>query len=86
VLILAEGTVHRRVEGGARAAAAAWLGPMADEGVLHDGYVDLAGQRVWMVLSAADHLDVVRRLGDLPIVRSGQVSFTTTTVTPVHLS
>jgi hypothetical protein len=85
MLIVAEGTVHRRVDGAVRDATLAWLDPMANDGFLHSAYVDAVGRRVWMVLSAPDHLDVVRRLGDLPIVRDGYLSFTTTTVTPVRL-
>ena len=38
MLILAEGTVSQTIEGDARTAAQAWLGPMVDDGFVVDAY------------------------------------------------
>lgn len=86
MLILAEGTVREPLTPELRREIEAWLGPMMDDGFLRGGYVDAAGRRVWLVLSADTHLDAVGRLGDLPAVRSGLLSLTTTTVTPVRFT
>jgi hypothetical protein len=86
MLILAEGTVHRPVEGQERTAAEAWLGPMVDEGFLQAGYVDASGERVWMVISATDRAAAQRRLADLPVVREGLVSFRTTHITALRFT
>jgi hypothetical protein len=51
VLIVAEGTIHRPVVGDQLAAVRAWFGPMVDSGYLHSGYVDHAGERLWLVVS-----------------------------------
>jgi len=53
---------------------------------LQCGYIDAAGQRVFMVLSTPDHETVERRLNDLPVVRDGSVSFTTSRVTALRFS
>ena len=55
MLIFAEGTIHRPVAEQEHAASAAWLGPMVDSEFLQSGYIDAAGQRVFMVLSTPDH-------------------------------
>ena len=86
MLILAEGTVRDPLTPDRRREIEAWLGPMMDDGFLRGGYVDPEGRRVWMVLAADTHLDVVGRLGDLPAVRNGLLSFTTTTVTPLRFA
>jgi hypothetical protein len=86
VLILAEGIVRDPLTPEFRREIEAWLGPMMDDGFLRGGYVDSAGRRVWMVLSADTHPDVIGRLGDLPVVRRGLLSFTTTAVTPVRFA
>jgi len=49
---------------------------MVDSGFMHSGYVDLAGKRLWLVLTT----DAEHRLGDLPVVQDGSVSFTTVAV------
>ena len=86
MLIFAEGTIHRRVAGQERAASAAWFGPMVDSGFLQCRYIAAVGQRVFMVLSTPDHETVERRLNDLPVVRDGSVSFTTSRVTALRFS
>jgi hypothetical protein len=80
MLILAEGTILQPVAGDERAAVQAWLGPMVDGGFLQSGYIDAVGNRLWMVLSSPDLAYAMQRLGDLPVVRDGSVSFTTHTV------
>jgi len=84
MLILAEGTIQHPVAGDERTAAQAWLGPMVDGGFLQSGYVDVAGNRLWMILSSPDLAHAVQRLGDLPVVRNGSVSFTTHAVTALR--
>jgi hypothetical protein len=84
MLILAEGTIHRPVEGVERAAAEAWLGPMVDDGFLHAGYLDLVGNRMWMFLSSPDIAAANQRLDDLPVVRDGSVTFTVRPVTALR--
>lgn len=81
MLIVAEGTIHQPVEGDARLAAQAWLGPMVDEGFALDGYFDEAGRRVWIVLSSPDVDTARQRLDDMSVSRDGAVSFTLTVVT-----
>lgn len=54
MLIVAEGTIHQPVGDQSRRAAAAWLGPMTDAGIFHGGWIDERGNRLWVVLSAAD--------------------------------
>jgi hypothetical protein len=81
MLILAEGTVHRPVEGDQLEAVRAWLGPMVDSGFMHSGYVDMAGTRLWLVLSSAGLAEASQRLSDLPVARDGSVSFAITEVT-----
>jgi hypothetical protein len=84
MLILAEGTIHRTIEGDARSAVRAWLGPMVDDGFLHNGYLDLSRNRIWMVVSSPDVATAAQRLDDLPIVRDGSLTYTTTQVTALR--
>jgi hypothetical protein len=84
MLILAEGTIHRPVEGDQRAAAEAWLGPMVDEGFLQHGYIDIGANRLWMFLSSPDMQTATQRLDDLPVVRDGSVSFVNRPVTALR--
>ena len=86
MLLIVEGTVHRRVVGEDRRAASAWLGPMADGGFLHGGWIDHAGTRMWMVVSATDESEAQERLADLPVARDGSVSFTLTPVDTLRTS
>jgi hypothetical protein len=81
MLILAEGRIHHRVEGDARTAARAWLGPMMDDGFVVDGFIDESGDRLWMLLSSPDLSAAQQRLGDLPVQRDGSVSFESLVVT-----
>jgi hypothetical protein len=71
VLILAEGTIHRPIEGDQLAAVRAWLGPMVDSGSMQSSYVDVAGTRLWLVLTSETLAQADQRLGDLPVVRDG---------------
>lgn len=80
MLILAEGTIHRPIEGDQVDAVRAWLGPMVDSGFMHSGYVDVAGARLWLVLTSDTLADAEQRLDDLPVVQDGSVSFTTVAV------
>ena len=75
MLILAEGTIHRPVVGDQLAAVRAWLGPMADSGFLHSGYVDLVGHRLWLVVSSDTLAEAGELLNDLPVAQDGAVSF-----------
>jgi len=84
MLILAEGTVSHSLEGDARTAAQAWLGPMVDDGFVVDAYVNEPGGRVWILLSSPDLRSARQRLNDLPVVRDGVVSFATTVVTKLR--
>jgi hypothetical protein len=84
MLILVEGTIHRRVGGEERTAVQAWLGPMVDDGFLQSGYLDTAGSRLWMIVSSSRLDAAKRRLNDLPVVRDGSVSFTTVPVTALR--
>lgn len=86
MLILAEGTIHAELEHDKLNATHAWLGPMADAGMLQAGYVDNAARRVWMILTANDVEEVHRRLANLPVVASGQVSFQTHHVTAMRFT
>ena len=86
MLFIAEGRINRPVEETEHTVAAAWLGPMVDSGFLQSGYLDAAGQRVFMVLSAPDHVDVEERISDLPIVREGTVTFSITQVTALRFT
>jgi hypothetical protein len=81
VLILAEGTIHRPIEGHQLDAVRAWLGPMVDSGFMHSGYVDVAGTRLWLLLTSESLAEAGQRLGDLPVVQDGSVSFATVAVT-----
>jgi hypothetical protein len=84
MLILAEGTVNYQLEGDARTAAQAWLGPMVDDGFVVDAYFNEPGGRVWMLLSSPDLQAARQRLNDLPVTRDGAVSFATTVVTKLR--
>jgi hypothetical protein len=84
MLILAEGTMHRSIAGDERTAVQAWLGPMVDDGFLRDGYLDVAGNRLWMLISSGSLCAAKQRLDDLPVVRDGSVSFVTTAVTAMR--
>jgi hypothetical protein len=86
MLIIAEGTIYRPVTDQERRAAAAWLGPMTDAGFLHGGWIDPAGNRLWMVISAPDLVEAQQRLDNLPPVRDGSVSFTITRVDALRIS
>ncbi|MDT4901283.1 MAG: hypothetical protein QOG07_3879 [Pseudonocardiales bacterium] len=86
MLFIAEGRINRQVEGTEHTVAAAWLGPMMDSGFLQSGYLDAAGQRVFMVLSAPDHVEVEQWIGDLPIVHEGTVTFSITQVTALRFT
>jgi hypothetical protein len=81
MLILAEGMIRKPIEGEARAAVRAWLGPMADDGFLEAGYLDREGNRLWMYISSPDIATATRRLNDLPVVRDGSLTITTRRVT-----
>jgi hypothetical protein len=85
MLILAEGTIHRPVVGDQRTAVQAWFGAMADGGFLESGYLDFPRNRVFLFLSSQDLAGADQRLGDLPVVRTGSVSFTTCAVTALRL-
>ena len=82
MLINAEGAIHRAVVGDQLEAVRAWLGPTVDSGFMQSGYVDLAGERLWLVLTT----DAEQRLGDLPVVQDGSVSFTTVAASAQALS
>ncbi len=84
MLIMAEGTIHRLLVGEQQLSAQAWLGPMVDGGFLQNAYVDRARDRMWMVLSSESIEDARVRLGDLPVVRDGSVTFTMTAITAVR--
>jgi hypothetical protein len=86
VLFIAEGKIHQPIEATDHKTAAAWLGPMVDAGFLQSGYLDAAGQRVLMVLSAPDADAVAKRLDNLPIVHDGSVSFSVSRVTALRFS
>lgn len=86
MLYIAEGKIHQPIDGTDRKKAAAWLGPMVDSGFLQAGYLDAAGQRVIMVLSAPDADAISVRLGDLPIVQDGSVTFAVSRVTALRFS
>jgi hypothetical protein len=86
MLIIAEGTIYRPVTDQERRAAAAWLGPMTDAGFLHGGWIDPAGNRLWMVISAPDLAEAQQRLDNLPPVRDGSVSFSITRVDALRIS
>jgi len=47
---------------------------MTDAGFLHGGWIDPAGNRLWMVISAPDLVEAQQRLDNLPPVRDGPVS------------
>lgn len=83
-MFIAEGHVQHPLEPDDTAAAAAWLGPMVDSGFLQSGYLDSAGQRVVMILSAPSRFEIEERLGDLPVVRDQKVSFTVSPVTALR--
>lgn len=86
MLILAPGSIDHAVGEQSRRAAAAWLGPMTDSGLLHGGWIDEKGHRLWMVLSAT-HLDDAReRLDNLPPVADGSVSFTLAPVSALRFN
>lgn len=81
MLILAEGTISPHTDNAERAGVPAWLGPMVDAGFMQDGWINRAGDHVWLLLASPDLATAVERLADLPVVRSGAVHFTTTEVT-----
>jgi hypothetical protein len=84
MLIMAEGTISPAADCRDDAVLAAWLGPMVDEGFVHSGYVRFADRRLWLVLSSTDLADANQRLSDLPEVRNGSLTFTTTPVTALR--
>ncbi len=79
-------TCSDRCEESEQTIAAAWLGPMVDAGFLQSGYLDAGGNRVFMVLSAPDRVEVEQRINDLPVVREGTVSFTITPVSALRFT
>ena len=86
MLFIAEGQLHQPIEAVDRTVAAAWLGPMVDAGFLQAGYLDAAGQRVVMILSAPDRHEIDERLGSLPMVRDEKVSFAVSPVTALRFT
>lgn len=86
MLFIAEGKIHQPIEAADRRIAAAWLGPMVDSGFLQSGFLDTAGRRVLMVLSAPDEQAITARLNDLPIVNDGSVSFSVSHVTALRFT
>jgi hypothetical protein len=86
MLFIAEGQIRQPIEASEHTVAAAWLGPMVDSGFLHAGYFDAAGQRVVMILSAPDRLELDQRLSILPVVLDHKVSFTISQVTALKFS
>jgi hypothetical protein len=86
MLFIAEGQIRQPIEASEHTIAAAWLGPMVDAGFLQAGYLDAAGQRVVMILSAPDRLEIDERLGALPVVRDQKVSFTVSHVTALRFT
>jgi hypothetical protein len=86
MLFLAEGRVQRPLGESEQTVAAAWLGPMVDAGFLQSGYLDAAGGRVLMVLSAPGRAEIEEWIGDLPVVRDGTVSFAITPVTALRFT
>ena len=86
MLFIAEGRINKPVDAEDHTVAAAWLGPMVDAGFLQAGYLDAAGQRVVMILSAPDHAEICERLGNLPIVREQKVSFAVSPVTALRFT
>lgn len=86
LLFIAEGQIRQPIEAAEHTVAAAWLGPMVDSGFLQAGYLDAAGQRVVMILSAPDRQEIDQRLGDLPVVRDQKVSFKISHVTALRFS
>jgi hypothetical protein len=59
---------------------------MVDAGFLQAGYLDAAGQRVVMILSAPDRVEIDERLGDLPVVRDQNITFKVSPVTPLRFT
>jgi hypothetical protein len=86
MLFIAEGQIRGPIEPADHTVAAAWVGSMVDSGFVQAGYLDAAGQRVILVLSAEDRVDLDQRLGDLPIVREQKVSFNVSHVTALRFS
>lgn len=86
MLFIAEGKIRQPIEAADQTVAAAWLGPMVDSGFLQAGYLDAAGGRVVMILSAPDRLEIDERLADLPVVRDGKVAFAVSHVTALRFS
>lgn len=86
MLFIAEGQIHQPIEADEHTVAAAWLGPMVDSGFLQAGYLDAAGQRVLMILSAPDRVELDQRLSILPVVLDDKVSFTISHVTALKFS
>lgn len=85
MLILAEGTIDHRVAGDDLVAVQAWFGAMADEGFLESGYLDLPRDRLFLFLSSPDLATADQRLADLPVVRAGAASFTTSIVKALRI-
>ena len=86
MLIMAEGSIAHQLGDDGVAVIRAWLGPMVDAGFLQTGYLDSVHERVWMVLTSPDETSAVQRLNDLPMVRDGSISFTTTAVTGLRFT
>jgi hypothetical protein len=84
MLIFAEGTVNEPVSDVERAAVRAWLGPMVDEGFIQSGYINMARDRVRIVVSSPDIATAIQRLSDLPVVWDGAVSFSTIEVSALR--
>jgi hypothetical protein len=86
MLFIAEGQIRQPIDASEHAIAAAWLGPMVDAGFLQTGYLDAAGQRIVMILSAPDRLEIEERLGALPVVRDQKVIFSVSHVTALRFT
>jgi hypothetical protein len=57
---------------------------MVDEGFIQSGYINMAGDRVRIVVSSPDIATAIQRLGDLPVVWDGAVSFSTIEVSALR--
>ena len=86
MMFIVEGTVKRPVAVAEERASSAWLGPMADRGFFHGGWVDASRSRVWMVVSAPDLAEARELISDLPLARDGSVSFDLTPVETLRTS
>lgn len=86
MLFMVEGSIHRSLGADGIAAIHAWLGPMVDGGFVQNGYINVAQGRVWMIVTSPDVVSTEQRLNDLPVVRDGSFSFTTTPVSGLRFT